>query len=62
MPTYEMRLTNKRGKTTLVYNVECADDQQAREKILTLEDIHYVRYEIWRGMDLLAEGPQFIVH
>jgi hypothetical protein len=62
MSDYELRLTDSRGQTTLIYRFLTLDDARA---ITTLRDVPedtYVRYELWRGMELVEEGPPSTVH
>ena len=55
METYEIRLFNNHGQTSLIYKTMCVSDEHAKE---TLERIEapYTRFQIWRGMTRIAEG------
>jgi hypothetical protein len=58
MSDYEIRLTDSRGRTSLVYRFLTLDDAQAIKALHIVPEAAYMRYELWRGMDLVEEGPQ----
>jgi len=62
MSNYELRLTDSRGQTTLIYRFLTLDDAQAIKALRDVPEASYVRYELWRGMELLEEGPPSTVH
>jgi hypothetical protein len=57
MSDYELRLTDSRGQTSLVYRFLTMDDVQAIKALALVPGESYMRYELWRGMDLIEEGP-----
>lgn len=62
MSDYELRLTDSRGQTSLVYRFLTMDDVQAIKTLTMIPEESYLRYELWRGMDLIEEGPQRTKH
>jgi len=62
MQIYEIRLINRAGRTSLVYTVQCWSDDHAREKLLAIDEETYDHFEIWRGMQIVAEGGSRIIH
>jgi hypothetical protein len=60
--SYEIRLYRADGKTSLVYDFLCPDDDTARTLLSSLEDYQFDGYEIWRGMVLIATGIPILLH
>jgi len=56
---YELRLMEADGRTVGLYSFHSSDDEHARASIFAISE-PYARYEIWRGMEKIAEGPRFI--
>lgn len=56
---YELRLLETGGRTIGLYSFDCRDDDHARASIFAISE-PYARYEIWRGMEKIAEGSRFI--
>ena len=61
MRAYELRLLDGRGSTVAIYAVNCANDQTAQTSILSVGDVDYERYEVWQGMQRIAEGGRIIM-
>ena len=57
MGTHEIRLINEDGDTSLVYLTSCASDEHARDTLARI-NAPYARFEIWRGLRKVAEGPR----
>lgn len=55
MGTYEIRLLNEHGDTVLIYKTSCVDDEHALETVRRIQT-PFARYEIWRELDLIADG------
>jgi hypothetical protein len=59
--TYEIRLLDRDGGTTLVYFLQCANEGDARDRVNRLQDVSYDRYELWDGLLKIGEGPRLTV-
>ena len=57
---YELRLLERDGRTIGVYAFNCSSDEKAKARIFTITDQLYDRFEIWKGMERIAEGGRFI--
>ena len=57
--SYELVLLGEQGAPKVIYATDCANDEAARRLILQI-GIPYARYEIWRGMEKIAEGVRRI--
>jgi hypothetical protein len=62
MSNYELRLTDSHGQTTLIYRFLTLDDARAIRALRDVPEDSYVRYELWRGMELVEEGPRSTLH
>ena len=62
MSDYELRLTDTRGRTTLVYRFLTLDDANAIKTLHEVPESSYRHYELWRGMDLVEEGPHAVAN
>lgn len=58
---YELRLLDRNGHTTRVFRSRQPSDNDARNVILRIRDVDYSRYELWRGMTKIDEGPAFVI-
>jgi len=58
---YELRLLDHSGGTIRLYRARHASDDDARRMLLDIRGIDYHRFEIWRGMTKVCEGPALIV-
>lgn len=58
---YELRLLDRGGHTARVYRARHSSEDDARRMVLDIRGVDYHRYEIWRGMTKLCEGPALIV-
>ncbi|HEY8949994.1 MAG TPA: hypothetical protein VIM56_14005 [Rhizomicrobium sp.] len=58
---YELRLLDSKGGTIRVYRARHASEEDARRMLLDIRGIDYHRFEIWRGMAKVCEGPALIV-
>jgi len=56
---YDLRLIGDDGRSN-VMRFARASDAAAREVILSVRE-PYARYELWRGMERIAEGPRFVI-
>jgi len=59
---YELRLLNKASGTVRVYRARHASVEDARRMLLDIRGVDYHRFEIWRGMEKVHEGPALIVY
>jgi hypothetical protein len=57
MEAYEIRLINADGSTALLYVTQCASDADAIHTAQTIKHATCERFEIWRGLHKIAEGP-----
>lgn len=57
MDRHEIRLLNERGETALVYLVPCVSDEHAKETVAKMTT-PFARFEIWRGLQKVAEGSR----
>src|SRR3569833_1215622 len=56
---YDLRLIGDDGRSN-VMRFARASDAAANEVILSVRE-PYARYELWRGMEKIAEGPRFVI-
>jgi hypothetical protein len=57
---YELRLIAGDGKPPNVLRFTRATDEAASQFVLTVKE-PYERFELWRGMDKIADGPRFVI-
>ena len=57
---YELRLIGDDGHMVNVLAFRRGSDDAARQAILEVRE-PYARYELWRGMDKIADGGRFVV-
>jgi hypothetical protein len=55
MKYYEIRIFNKRGKTSLVFHQLHLDDQSAIQAAMDIAEDH--TFDVWRGMDCIYAVP-----
>lgn len=58
---YELRLLNQKGETVRIYRARHASDEAAKLMLLDIRGVDYHRFEIWRDMAKVHEGPALIV-
>lgn len=58
---YALRLVGDEGRTVDVLRFTRPCDQSAKEVILTVREPPYARYELWRGMEMIAQGKRFVI-
>jgi len=58
---YELRLLDQKGDTVRIYRAHHASIDDAKRMLLDIRNVDYSRFELWRGMSKLDEGPAFIV-
>jgi hypothetical protein len=60
--SYQIRLYRADGATSLVYDFLGLDDDQARAFLDVIDDDGFDHFEIWRGMELIADGGGHLLH
>lgn len=58
---YELRLLDRSGNSIRIYRARHVSDDDARRMILDMRGVEYHRFEIWRGMTKVCEGPALII-
>ncbi|HEY2068194.1 MAG TPA: hypothetical protein VGG48_01465 [Rhizomicrobium sp.] len=56
--SYEIRLLNAAGGTVMLYFTQCANDEDALDRLRNLKNVEYDRYEIWQDMRKTGEGER----
>jgi hypothetical protein len=59
MSSYELRLLDAQGRTQAILKFESDSDMRAKARVKHIIERYY-RFELWRGMSLVAGG--FRVH
>lgn len=60
MASYELRLLDQSGKTQTIVQFSSATDEVAKFRIFSVS-VDYSRFELWKGMEMIASGGRFIV-
>ena len=55
---YQICLLGEDGATTLVYETECTDEDEAVEKLFAIEHVPYARFEIFCGNEMVSRGSR----
>ena len=58
---YALRLLNAKGEPVRTYRARLASDEDAKRMLLDIRGVDYHRFEIWRGVTRVHEGPALIV-
>lgn len=58
---YELRLLDRDGRIVRVFRSRQPGDDAARAIILSIRNVDYSRYELWRGMTKIDGGPAFVI-
>ena len=53
---YEICLINAHGRTVLVFEMMCTDDDEAIDRLFAIRDVPYARFEISCGEDVILQG------
>lgn len=56
MLTFEIRLLDSEGGTTMIHVTACDTVEQACERLAGIRGVSYARYEIWQGGHKVSEG------
>jgi len=57
---YELRLIGADAGSPNVLRFTRTTDEAANEFVLTIKE-PYERFELWRGMEKIADGPRFVI-
>ena len=55
---YQICLLGEDGVTTLTYETECNDEEEAVEKLFAIKDDSYARFEIYCGNQMVSQGSR----
>jgi hypothetical protein len=55
---YQICLLGEDGATTRVYETECADEDEAVEKLSAIDNVPYARFEIFCGNEMVSHGAR----
>ncbi|HEX2590000.1 MAG TPA: hypothetical protein VHL34_00785 [Rhizomicrobium sp.] len=58
MTVYEIRFIGSKDETLLVYVTVCDDTPMVANSLAVAGDLPYVRYELWRGREMLSTGAR----
>jgi hypothetical protein len=58
MTVYEIRFIGAQNETLLVYVTVCDGEPMVTNSLTVAGDLPYVRYELWRGREMLSTGAR----
>ena len=56
---YQIRLLGADGKTTLIYQTLCVDDDEAIDALFALKNLSYERFEITCDGEMISQGARY---
>jgi len=60
MDPIEIRLFTPRGRVSVIYKIDCPDEDVAMARLSAIERNVHGRFEIWCGEDLLAYSRRHV--